>query len=46
MASADYRLAHALAVDFYDHTTKQPNLPPTLVIQEWAAATATWQPAS
>src|SRR5438132_329651 len=35
MASADYRLAHALAVDFHDHTTKQPNLPPTLVIQEW-----------
>src|SRR2546425_4878652 len=35
MASADYRLAHALAVDFRDHTTKQPNLPPTLVIQEW-----------
>src|SRR2546422_7368546 len=35
MASADYRLAHALAVDFHDHTTIQPNLPPTLVIQEW-----------
>src|SRR3989442_4257855 len=35
MASADYRLAHALAADFHDHATKQPNLPPTLVIQEW-----------
>src|SRR5207253_10450847 len=35
MASADYRLAHALAVDFHDHTTKQTNLPPTFVIQEW-----------
>ena len=35
MASADYRLAHALAVDYYDHTTKQPNLPPRLVVQEW-----------
>src|SRR5437870_11989088 len=35
MASADYRLAHALAVDFHAHTTKQANLPATLVIQEW-----------
>src|SRR5438034_213593 len=35
MASADYRLAHALAVDYYDHTTKHPNLPPRLVVQEW-----------
>ncbi|TLY24107.1 MAG: class I SAM-dependent methyltransferase, partial [Nitrospirae bacterium] len=35
MASADYRLAHALAVDFHDHTTKQPYLPPALVVQEW-----------
>src|SRR2546422_3871249 len=35
MASADYRLAHALAVDYYDHTTKQPNFPPRLVVQEW-----------
>ena len=37
MASADYRLAHALAVEFHAHTTKQPNLPPTLVIQEWGS---------
>ncbi|TLY20637.1 MAG: class I SAM-dependent methyltransferase [Nitrospirae bacterium] len=35
MASADYRLAHALAVDYHAHTTKQANLLATLVIQEW-----------
>lgn len=35
MASADYRLAHALAVDFHDHWAKQKNLPPTLMVHEW-----------
>src|SRR2546428_7296774 len=35
MASADYRLAPALAVDYYDHTNKQPHLPPALVVQGW-----------
>ncbi|TRZ98207.1 MAG: hypothetical protein D4R81_11060, partial [Nitrospiraceae bacterium] len=35
MASADYRLAHALAWDFRDHWTKQKNLPPTLMVHEW-----------
>ncbi|MEK6602907.1 MAG: hypothetical protein AABY69_00710 [Nitrospirota bacterium] len=35
MASADYRLAHALAVDFRDHWTKQKTLPPTLMVHEW-----------
>ncbi len=35
LASADYRLAHALAVDFRDHWTKQKSLPPTLMVHEW-----------
>jgi SAM-dependent methyltransferase len=35
MASADYRLAHALAADFRDHWTKQKSLPPTLMVHEW-----------
>ena len=37
MASGDYRLAHALADEFYmDHRTRR-NLPTTVVIQEWGA---------
>jgi len=35
LASADYRLAHALAVDFRDHWAKQKSLPPTLMVHEW-----------
>ena len=35
LASADYRLAHALAMDFRDHWTKQKSLPPTLMVHEW-----------
>src|SRR5207247_1304917 len=33
--SADYRLAHALAVDFRDHWAKRANAPPVLLIHEW-----------
>ena len=35
MAGADYRLAHALAVDFYEAHRLRKDLPATLVIQEW-----------
>ncbi len=35
LASADYRLAHALAVDFRDHWTRQKSLPQTLMVHEW-----------
>jgi hypothetical protein len=35
LASADYRLAHALAVDFRDHWASQKRLPPTLMVHEW-----------
>ena len=35
MASADYRLAHALAMDFRDHWARQKSLPPTLMVHEW-----------
>ncbi len=35
MASADYRLAHALAVDFRDHWAARKPRPSTLIIHEW-----------
>ena len=35
MASGDYRLAHALAQEFYEAHRKQKELPPALVIHEW-----------
>ncbi len=35
MASADYRLAHALAVDYYETYKSRKGLPATLVVQEW-----------
>ncbi len=35
LASADYRLAHAFAVDFRDHWAKQKSLPSTLMVHEW-----------
>lgn len=35
MAGADYRLAHALAVEFYETHLGRTDLPPRLVIQEW-----------
>jgi len=35
LASADYRLAHALAVDFRDHWAARARLPPALVVHEW-----------
>src|SRR2546430_3142692 len=35
MASADYRLAHALAVDYYEAHKSRKDLPATLVVQEW-----------
>src|SRR2546421_9381132 len=35
MASADYRLAHALAVDYYEAHKSRKDLPSTRIIQEW-----------
>jgi len=35
MASADYRLAHALAADYHEAHTSRKDLPATLVVQEW-----------
>jgi len=35
MASGDYRLAHALAQEFYEAHRTQKELPPALVIHEW-----------
>ncbi|HZC81812.1 MAG TPA: class I SAM-dependent methyltransferase, partial [Nitrospiraceae bacterium] len=35
MASADYRLAHALATDYYEAHKSRKDLPATLVVQEW-----------
>jgi len=35
LASADYRLAHALAVDYRNHWAQQKSLPPTLMVHEW-----------
>jgi SAM-dependent methyltransferase len=35
LASADYRLAHALAVDFYEAYGTHKDLPPALVVHEW-----------
>ena len=35
MAGADYRLAHALAADFYEAHRARKDRPPTLVVQEW-----------
>ena len=35
LASADYRLAHALATDFYETHRNRKDLPPTLVVHEW-----------
>ena len=35
LASGDYRLAHALAEEFYEAHRNQKELPPTLVIHEW-----------
>ena len=35
MASGDYRLAHALAQEFYEAHRKQKELPPAFVIHEW-----------
>lgn len=35
LASADYRLAHALAVDFHAHWSKQKSPPQSLLIHEW-----------
>jgi len=48
MASADYRLAHALAVDYYENVSKHPSPDTPHPSRLWngAAATATWPPAS
>lgn len=35
MAGADYRLAHALAVDFYETHRERSDLPEALTVQEW-----------
>jgi hypothetical protein len=35
LASGDYRLAHALAQEFYEAHRNATKLPPTLVIHEW-----------
>ncbi|HZC68246.1 MAG TPA: hypothetical protein VE201_06480, partial [Nitrospirales bacterium] len=35
MASADYRLAHALAADYFEAHQSRTDLPATLVVQEW-----------
>jgi hypothetical protein len=35
LASADYRLAHALAVEFYEAQRSRKDLPQTLVVHEW-----------
>src|SRR2546425_12532252 len=35
MASADYRLAHALAAEFHETHRKRPHLPSKLLIHEW-----------
>ena len=35
LASGDYRLAHALAQEFYEAHRNAKNLPPTLMIHEW-----------
>jgi hypothetical protein len=35
LASADYRLAHALAAEFHEAHRNRHDLPPTLMIQEW-----------
>src|SRR5437870_5821674 len=35
MASADYRLAHALAAEFHETDRNRPDLPSNLLIHEW-----------
>ena len=35
MASGDYRLAHALAIEFYEAYRNKKDLPETLIIHEW-----------